>query len=67
MSKVTLRMHVLPEFFGAAIFTIKAASDDACRRPIREFVSFYREHLFNDQLSGRRSTPRDSSQSLLLR
>jgi len=31
-----------------AYFTIKAASDDAYRRLIREFVSFYREHLFND-------------------
>jgi FAD/FMN-containing dehydrogenase len=48
VSKVTLRIHDLPEFFGAANFTIKAASDDAYRRLIHEFVSFYREHLFND-------------------
>ena len=48
VSKVTLRLHDLPEFFGAANFTIKAASDDAYRRLIREFVSFYPEHLFND-------------------
>src|SRR3984893_2184017 len=48
VSKVTLRIHDLPEFFGVANFTIKAASDDAYRRLIREFVSFYREHLFND-------------------
>lgn len=48
VSEVTLRTHELPEFFGAANFTIKAASDDAYRRLIREFVSFYREHLFND-------------------
>ena len=48
VSKLTVRTHDLPEFFGAANFTIKASSDDAYRRLIREFVSFYAEHLFND-------------------
>src|ERR1700687_39257 len=48
VSTVTLRVHDLPEFFGAANFTVKAASDDAYRRLIGEFVSFYHEHLFND-------------------
>ena len=48
VSKLTLRVHDLPEFFGAATFTIKAASDDAYRRLLREFVGFYRDHLFND-------------------
>jgi len=48
VSKLTLRVHELPEFFGVANFTIKAASDDAYRSLIREFVSFYAEQLFND-------------------
>jgi len=48
VSKLTVRVHDLPEVFGIANFTIKAASDDAYRRLIREFVSFYTEHLFND-------------------
>jgi FAD/FMN-containing dehydrogenase len=48
VSKMTVRLHDLPEFFGAANFTVKAASEDAYRRLIREFVSFYHEHLFND-------------------
>ena len=48
ISKLTLKLHDLPEYFSAANFTIKAASDDAYRRLIREFVSFYRESLFND-------------------
>ena len=48
VSKMTLRVHDLPEFFGTANFTVKAASDDAYRSLIREFVSFYQEHLFND-------------------
>lgn len=47
VSTMTLRLHELPEFFGVASFTVKAASDDAYRRLLREFVSFYREHLFN--------------------
>jgi FAD/FMN-containing dehydrogenase len=48
VSKMTLRVHDLPEFFGVASFKIKASSDDAYRQLIRQFVSFYREHLFND-------------------
>jgi FAD/FMN-containing dehydrogenase len=49
VSNMTLRLHDLPEHFGAANFKIKAASDDAYRRLIREFVRFYRQHLFNDR------------------
>jgi FAD/FMN-containing dehydrogenase len=52
ISKMTLRMHELPELFGHVGFTVKAASDDAYRRLIRQFVSYYREHLFNDHWGG---------------
>jgi hypothetical protein len=38
----------LPSFWGGANFTVKAVSDDAYRRLLRYFVSFYREALFND-------------------
>lgn len=48
VSKVTLRTHDLPEFFAVSDLTIRASSDDAYRRLVSEFVSFYREHLFND-------------------
>jgi FAD/FMN-containing dehydrogenase len=48
VSKLTLRVRDLPELAGAAIFTVKASSDDAYRRLIRQFVGFYREGLFND-------------------
>jgi FAD/FMN-containing dehydrogenase len=48
ISKFTLRVRELPEFAGGANFTIQATSDDAFRRLIRQFVSFYRETLFND-------------------
>src|SRR3984885_6611828 len=43
VSKMTLRVHDLPDFFGTANFQINATSDDAYRQLIHEFVSFYRE------------------------
>src|SRR5262249_10102912 len=48
VSKMTLRTHDLPEFFGIANFTVKASSDDAYRSLIRQFVGFYHDNLFND-------------------
>jgi FAD/FMN-containing dehydrogenase len=48
VSRVTLRVHDVPEWGGAAIFRVKASSDDAFRRLLRQFVGFYRESLFND-------------------
>jgi FAD/FMN-containing dehydrogenase len=48
ISKMTLRVHQLPEFFSPVNFTVKAASDDGYRRLIRQFLGFYREHLLND-------------------
>jgi FAD/FMN-containing dehydrogenase len=48
VSKMTLRTHDLPEFFGTANFTVKAPSDDAYRNLIRKFVGFYHDGLFND-------------------
>lgn len=48
ISRVTLGVRELPEYFGAAIFTVKASSDAAYRRLVAQFVSFYRERLFND-------------------
>ncbi len=48
VSKVTLRVRELPEWAGGAIFNVKASSDYAYRRLIRQFVGFYRDALFND-------------------
>jgi len=48
MSRMTLRVHALPEFFGAANFTVKASTPAAFRRLIGRFVAFYREQLFNE-------------------
>jgi FAD/FMN-containing dehydrogenase len=47
VTRVTLRTHPLPEFFGAVFATIKAASDDAYRRLIAKILEFYAQALFN--------------------
>lgn len=47
VTKITLRTHELPALFGGAFLTIKAASDDALRRLIAQFISFYQGSLFN--------------------
>ncbi|HSS71718.1 MAG TPA: FAD-binding oxidoreductase [Casimicrobiaceae bacterium] len=47
VTRVTLRTHDLPEFFGAAWGKIKAQSDDAFRKLIGRFIGFYAENLFN--------------------
>ena len=47
VTKLTLRTHDLPEFFGAVLTTVQAASDNAFRRLIGQTIAFYGEALFN--------------------
>ena len=47
VTRLTLRTHELPKFFGGAFAAVKANSDTAFRRLIERFVAFYREALFN--------------------
>ena len=47
VTKLTLRTHELPEFFGSAEGTIKADTDAAFLRLIARFLKFYRDSLFN--------------------
>ena len=47
VTRMTLRTHELPEFFGGVFLAIKAKSDDAHRRLIGRIVEFYAEALFN--------------------
>ncbi|HEY4050388.1 MAG TPA: FAD-binding oxidoreductase [Acidobacteriaceae bacterium] len=61
VSKVTLRVRELPEFFGGAIFTIKAASDDGFRRLLHQFFDLYRTSLFNDRWGEQAHINRDNS------
>ena len=47
ITKLTLRVHELPEFAGSADLKVSAHSDDAYRRLIQQFMTFYRDALFN--------------------
>jgi FAD/FMN-containing dehydrogenase len=47
VTRLTLKTHELPTWFGIAFFTIKATSDAAFRRLVGKFISFYSESLFN--------------------
>src|SRR5580700_11097851 len=47
VTRVTLRTHALPEYFGGAFVIVRAASDDAHRRLIAKALEFYAEALFN--------------------
>jgi FAD/FMN-containing dehydrogenase len=47
VTRLTLRTHELPDWFGGAFMTIAAASDAACRRLIGGFIDLYRNRLFN--------------------
>ncbi len=47
VTKVTLRTHDLPDFFGIVRATIRASSDEAYQRLIGLVVSHYANKLFN--------------------
>jgi len=47
VTRVTLRTHELPDFFGFVAITIQASSAAAFRRLIGRFVSFYAGSLHN--------------------
>ena len=47
VTRLTLRTHDLPQFLGWAWGTVKARSEDAFRKLIARFVSFYTDNLFN--------------------
>jgi FAD/FMN-containing dehydrogenase len=47
VTRLTLRTHSLPEFFGAVFTTIKATSEGAFRRLIGKVIKFYSEALLN--------------------
>jgi FAD/FMN-containing dehydrogenase len=49
ITRVTLRTHALPDFFGAVFGAIGANSEDSYRALVARFVAFYRASLFNEQ------------------
>jgi len=47
VTRLTLRTHELPQFFGAAWGKVRAQSDQAFRRLLTRFFEFYARSLFN--------------------
>jgi len=47
VTRLTLRTHELPSFFGGVSFTVRANSDAAYRALVARFVAFYRTALLN--------------------
>ena len=47
VTRLTLRVHALPQTFGAVNFTVHASSDAAFRRLVALVMDFYRRSLMN--------------------
>jgi Berberine and berberine like len=47
VTRLTLRTHPLPDYFGAVFTTITAKSDSAYLTLVEQMISFYRDHLLN--------------------
>jgi len=47
VTRLTLRTHDLPQYFGAAWGKLQAQSDDAFRRLLAQFFEFYAKDLLN--------------------
>jgi FAD/FMN-containing dehydrogenase len=47
VTRMTLRTHTLPAFFGAVLATITAASDEAYGRLASQVLGFYHQRLLN--------------------
>lgn len=47
VTQLTLRVHSLPENFGAANMTVRATSPEAFRRLVALVIDFYADHLMN--------------------
>lgn len=47
ITRLTLRTHALPEFFGLAAMTVRASSDESYKRLIARVMEFYADALFN--------------------
>lgn len=48
VTRLTLKTHALPEYFGAVFGEITAANDAAWRALVARFVDFYATSLFNE-------------------
>ncbi|PLP57634.1 FAD-linked oxidoreductase [Mesorhizobium loti] len=47
VTRLTLRTHALPEFFGVVAMTIRAGSDESYKRLVARVMDLYADALFN--------------------
>jgi FAD/FMN-containing dehydrogenase len=47
VTRLTLKTHPLPQWFGGAFAAIRCSSDEAFRQLTLRFMTFYRDSLFN--------------------
>lgn len=66
VTRLTLRTHTLPAFFGGVLGSIKASSDDAFRKLIAGFNAFYASNLFNSHWGEQASFGSDNTLRLSL-
>jgi FAD/FMN-containing dehydrogenase len=64
VTRLTLRTHELPKFFGGVFGTIKARSDEAFRRLIAHALAFYAKSLFNPHWGEQIAVRRDNTLEL---
>src|SRR5215470_19087014 len=61
VTRLTLRTHALPEFFGGAFTVIKAHSEAAFRQLVGDFVAFYAANLKNPHWGEQAAVREDNS------
>jgi FAD/FMN-containing dehydrogenase len=66
VTRLTLKTHDLPEWFGAAVFSVKAISGEAYRELVGAFVRFYAERLCNPHWGESVNFRRDDTLSVSL-
>ena len=64
VTRLTLRTHDLPRFFGAVFMAIRATSDEAFRRLIERLVAFYAESLLGPHWGEQMAFRRDNVASV---
>jgi FAD/FMN-containing dehydrogenase len=66
VTRVTLKTHELPNWFGGVFVAIRAASDDAFLRLIGGFIDLYRNRLFNPYWGESATVRRDNTLAITM-
>lgn len=66
VTKVAMKTYELPEAFGSVQLTVRAASDEAFRRLIGQFLDFYRDRLLNPHWDGTFQVRHDNTLAVVM-